>query len=120
MNDEIMTGKPPDIIQAAIKASGIRLGAITPVIEEFSGFKSTGYALHMGDEYFIFVDPNIPKAEMDFVKAHELGHILLGHVNGSVSDKRDTEQEANIFASVLVAFNVALRMAAGENSRATP
>ncbi len=119
MNDKIMTREALDIIKAAIKANGIHLGPITPVIEKIAGLKSTGYAFRdWENEYFICVDPNIPKAERDFVMAHELGHILLGHLSGSVSDKRSVEMEANIFASVLVAFNLVLKMVAAADSPA--
>lgn len=111
---KFVTGEALDIIQAAIKANGIHLvESIPPAIEDLVGLNATGYALRNSEgKYFIFVDTNLHETEREFVKAHELGHILLGHLDESKPKQHYTEQEANIFASVLVAFNLALRTVA--------
>lgn len=58
----------------------------------------------------IFVSSNVSRARQRFTTAHELGHILLGHVGryklvNREPDPRDTpiEQAANVFASRLLA-----------------
>lgn len=57
----------------------------------------------------IFIDDRQTEAKQRFVCAHELGHVLMGHVGawGCVADSRDLpkavkEQAAMVFASELL------------------
>ncbi len=68
-----------------------------------------GYSI-MLDRPMIFIAQDRPTARQRFTAAHELGHILLGHVGkyelvNREPDPKDNpiEQEANVFASRLLA-----------------
>ncbi len=78
-----------------------------------------GYAMSVGELRIIVYDPKRPAEEMRYTIAHELGHILLGHVSFRGSCKgipqRLLEEEANIFASVLIANDIYSRY--GTSSR---
>lgn len=72
-----------------------------------------GFALRMKGRVFIFYNDACTRGRIRFTLAHELGHVLLGHLNGnrkvttrnrepSVKDSF-IEQQANVFASRLLA-----------------
>ncbi|MCL2082211.1 MAG: ImmA/IrrE family metallo-endopeptidase [Oscillospiraceae bacterium] len=65
-----------------------------------------GFALGKGEDKRIFVDENIWGWEACHIIAHEVGHVLMGHLDSSeVSDDRK-EQEARYFAGALMALMV--------------
>lgn len=83
---------------------GIRVQSFTPI----DG--NDGYSTIIDGEPRIFVSDRCSAERKRFTVAHELGHILLGHVGmlGLVNrepDPKDNpiEQEANVFASRLLA-----------------
>lgn len=83
---------------------GIRVQSFTPI----DG--NDGYSTIIDGEPRIFVSDRCSAERKRFTIAHELGHILLGHVGlrGLVNrepDPKDNpiEQEANVFASRLLA-----------------
>lgn len=70
----------------------------------------SGISLLIGTEYFIVYDDVQSKERCRFTIAHELGHIFLGHLStnikearAAVSKRRIIEQEADLFASRLLA-----------------
>ena len=70
-----------------------------------------GFALRMKERIFIFYNNRCPAGRIRFTLAHELGHVLLGHVQERFPAARDeaAEQQANIFASRLLAPACVLR-----------
>jgi len=71
---------------------------------------SDGKSLIVAGKPVILVSSEVPLARQRFTAAHELGHILLGHVGkydlvNREPDQRDNpiEQAANVFASRLLA-----------------
>ena len=72
-----------------------------------------GFALRMKERIFIFYNDECPLGRIRFTIAHELGHYLLGHLNGNrktTTQNREPslhdtalEQMANVFASRLLA-----------------
>lgn len=69
-----------------------------------------GMSLLLGGHPVIFVSENVPPARQRFTTAHELGHILLGHLGQHALVNREPdpgdnpiEQAANVFASRLLA-----------------
>ena len=93
-----------------IKVSQIckNLGIITKTYD--SEEEDDGYSLILEGSPFIFINRNMPKARQRFTCAHELGHIILGHVGKYKLVNREPspydspiEQQANIFASRLLA-----------------
>ena len=75
-----------------------------------------GFALHMKERFFVFYNNKCTPGRIRFTLAHELGHILLGHLfyeeNGlhyTLKNREPTptdspiEHQANIFASRLLA-----------------
>ena len=68
-----------------------------------------GIAVKSGGDYIVCVDGNAPPHKKEFFAAHELAHVLLGHLDGDI-DKRQREQaerEADLFAVVLMAMKAA-------------
>jgi len=71
-----------------------------------------GFCLKNKDRYYIFYNRHLPSERQRFVIAHEIGHIILGHVDRmkctlhnqppSESDNPD-ELAANLYAARLVA-----------------
>lgn len=47
----------------------------------------------------IIINNNIPNSRKVFTIAHELGHLVMHYKGGVIGEERDTEKEANIFAS---------------------
>lgn len=98
------------IIDRIIKASGIRKAETPP---SFRGqLTAAGHALKMGDNYIIFTNPDYGHMGSEFTVAHELGHILLGHLDDPniAGGTREAELEASVFASVLLAFSLINKM----------
>lgn len=66
-----------------------------------------------GGQPAIVYDNDRSNSEVRFIIAHELGHILLGHLNfrADFKDKMpdSAEAEANIFAAVLLANDILCR-----------
>lgn len=65
-----------------------------------------GCAIMCGDHAFILFDKECSEAERLFTVAHELGHIILGHLschNNKENRAHFRELEANAFAAVLIA-----------------
>lgn len=69
-----------------------------------------GYCYIKDGQPFIFVSALVPQSRQRFTAAHELGHIILGHVGKYELVNREpsptdneVEQAANVFASRLLA-----------------
>lgn len=58
----------------------------------------------------IFVDEALPPNKKEFVAAHELGHLILGHLDREMTaeEKERSEEQANLFAVVCVAIKAVL------------
>ena len=65
-------------------------------------------ARHNGDT-IVLVDETFPPRTKEFVQAHELGHVVLGHLDGSMdrNQRLSADMEADIFAIVLMALKTA-------------
>lgn len=71
--------------------------------------KASGYAFFINNTPAILFDDGLSNKEIRYTIAHELGHILLGHLSYREKNEKITqgeEMEANIFASVLFAFDL--------------
>lgn len=85
-------------------------------IDFHSKSKGGGFAMMIGDMPLILIDDSRPRHEQRYTVAHELGHILLGHLSfrqeyGKLPEF--AEEEAGIFASVLLANELICRYGAG-------
>lgn len=85
-----------------------RLGIVLKHYDGHTG--GDGYSTYIRDQPTIFINRNCSKARQRFTAAHELGHILLGHVGVYELVNREPaptdnpiEHEANVFASRLLA-----------------
>lgn len=94
----------PVMVGKLCKDMGIRLQYFTPIDQ------SDGYSIIANGQPRIFVSSNCPATRQRFTAAHELGHILLGHVGKYELVNREPgpgdnpiEQAANVFASRLLA-----------------
>lgn len=68
---------------------------------------SAGLALRLGEEDVIFYDDEAGAWEKQLICAHELGHVLFGHLRqGRYKKQRGEyqEQEARIFSAVITAL----------------
>lgn len=68
-----------------------------------------GAAVIVGNkDKYIFIDRNITRRAQRYVEAHELGHILLGHLDKRSSKEHEKcfETEADIFAAVFTAMEI--------------
>lgn len=104
------------IITDIIKSEGIKfkvygpgdINNLFPFLREAVDGGNTGLSFISDDQPYILIENGLPLAEMRFTAAHELAHILLGHVNNGDKSRAITEAdahlEANIFASVMMAF----------------
>jgi len=65
---------------------------------------SRAFVYRKGDVRLLFVDDSMTSNEKCYAIAHELGHILSGHLSGNTSFSADMEQEfeANEFAHYLL------------------
>lgn len=103
LKTEKITKLPIDIV-ALCKRMKIKVKVLDGQTE------TDGYSTIVGKNAYIFTKYNQPYGRIRFTIAHELGHILLDHVGKyelinrepSASDN-PIEQEANIFASRLLA-----------------
>lgn len=71
-----------------------------------------GFCLHLSGRYYIFFDDHTPRGRQRFTIAHEIGHIMLGHVGAGECtiinrDPKPTdapeEVQANQFATRILA-----------------
>ena len=76
----------------------------------YSDEDNDGYSLILKGRPVIFINANCSKQRQRFTCAHELGHIILGHVGKYKLVNREPsvydnpiEQQANVFASRLLA-----------------
>lgn len=77
-----------------------------------------GLAFKLHDDYYILANPDTGVDECRYIISHELGHIMLGHLRGKVTEY--AEMEANIFASVLMAFQLILEVYPGTAGGSAP
>ena len=74
------------------------------------GMQYRGFAMCVDDQKYIFIDDTAPtKEERYYTLAHELGHILMGHLSDpdhpSVRNA-DIEWEANTFSAIMLALRL--------------
>lgn len=67
-------------------------------------FNNRGFTYLKGDYRLIFIDDRLSLDEKNIVLAHEIGHIVLGHVTHSLNLGQDVieEHDANQFAAMLL------------------
>lgn len=94
----------PVMVGALCRQMGIALRYFTPIDD------NDGYSTIINGQAMIFVSDQCIPTRQRFTAAHELGHILLGHVGkyqlvNREPDSQDNpiEQAANVFASRLLA-----------------
>lgn len=67
-----------------------------------SGFLSKQYDIYDDEVFTIGFNANHPWVRNRFTIAHEIGHLVLGHLCSKDSSCRTTEREADLFASNLL------------------
>ena len=70
----------------------------------------SGFTLSCGDIRLVFVRYNLSIPEKQYVLAHELGHIVLDHLQPGIRPTILQEYDANVFAHALIAPSVLVRM----------
>ena len=74
-----------------------------------------GMAVRYGNRYLVLYDDSMPARRLNWTLAHELGHILLGHLG---EECPAAEREANVFAASLLCPTVALHYLEHRDGRA--
>jgi Zn-dependent peptidase ImmA (M78 family) len=78
------------------------------LIQEFEGDALSGAALTDPSFPLLFVNSDFPRPRSLFTLAHELGHLLLGHIDDEIALDRelagstDMERMANAFAAIFL------------------
>lgn len=67
-----------------------------------SGFLSKEYDIYDDETFTIGFNANHPWVRNRFTIAHEIGHLILGHVCNTNSSSKTNEKEADLFASYLL------------------
>ena len=70
----------------------------------------SGFSLSRGDIHLVFVRDNLSIAEKRYVLAHELGHIVLDHLQPGMRPTVLQEYDANVFAHALIASSIKVRI----------
>lgn len=74
--------------------------------------QTDGFCLYSGGRYYIFYDDTMPHTRQRFTVAHEIGHIMLGHIGDEqctrinrepAADDTPEETQANQFAARILA-----------------
>ena len=80
--------KLPVKVSYLCKQEGYRLYSYTEGIRHIKGFRleeqctrSDGFSTQFDDCYYIFYNPHMPVVRIRFTIAHEIEHIVLGHLN---------------------------------------
>lgn len=101
------------LIQNIYQKKGIRLVPYSEGREAIQAlkwddlFQYKGFCFQLDGDYYTFYDDAAPADGHSFTLAHELGHILMGHIApGAKPDSERDEQMANIFGAVLLALAV--------------
>lgn len=79
------------------------------VVESMPEFcrKAAGFCYNIEGRSYIFVDESRRKDRVQEVKAHEMGHVLLGHLDPNENlESEATEKEADIFGVVMYALSL--------------
>ncbi len=97
------------LLNEICKDENIRLIKFTDELGEMligdSNIIGQGLAVVQGDKKYVLLDDTAQKWEKQFTVAHEVAHHLFGHLRPETSiTPQDRENEANIFASVLIAL----------------
>lgn len=106
--DYNVTSMPVSVLDIA-KSAGIRVVKNSKV--KWLLPNESGISIVVGSKWFIVYDDSNSRQRYRFTVAHELGHIFLGHklkkrgnLTQTIKDSESfAEQEANIFASRLLA-----------------
>lgn len=106
--DYNVTSMPVSVLDIA-KSAGIRV--IKNSMVKWLLPSESGISIVVGNKWFIVYDDSNSRQRCRFTVAHELGHIFLGHelkkrgnLTQTIRDSESfAEQEANIFASRLLA-----------------
>ena len=94
--------------RALCEENGIVLRAVSK--GEHPEFPQGGaFAFNRDGQLAIFYDRDAGAVEQEYLVAHELGHILLGHFSPDRSDKYN-ELEAIAFATVMTALDLFSKM----------
>lgn len=97
-------------IKVTTFAEKIKLGELKPHMKKYGAL-----AMMIGGRPLIIIDDTVSPLERRYAAAHELGHILLGHLtfrseNGKLPQW--AEEEARLFATVMVANDLICRYGA--------
>lgn len=95
------------VLADACKANEIPVIPITDKVKDclkLPKAPGAGYATMLGGRPVIFYDKDVGLWEQRFTIAHELGHVLFGHLRRP--EASHNELEANVFAAVFTALTL--------------
>lgn len=103
------------MVKEIFESHGLALGFLSEHIKQL--VRDVGLGEHLDSTAFCFNTDNgryvtlcaegLPPKEQDFVLAHELGHIFMGHLTERRNCTSDeAERMANIFGAVMLALSL--------------
>lgn len=91
-----------DVVDHIQRTYNVNLIKTSELENGLSGFLSKQYDIYDDEVFTIGFNANHPWVRNRFTIAHEIGHLVLGHLCSKDSSSRTTEREADLFASNLL------------------
>lgn len=104
------------MIKEMLKERGVVLGGYSNEtagrLIDAMGSKGTaekydGFCVRLSGKYYTFYDDTLPPEQTELILAHELGHIIMGHLTDKPGlSGEQCERDADMFGVMMLALSV--------------